>query len=147
MTSRNIWLDYKEQGNLADAAYGLKRGAKEFLHAVSLEVLQLGANIAGFGEVILSDTNHQAENPDVPDIRQGLQQASSRLSSGIHAAATCLSMDQWQANTVMGAVVATAGATAGAIRCTLIGARNSLDPERYYEDKLRSEPELSSNHK
>ena len=139
--------EYKEQGNLADAAYGLKRGAKEFLHAVSLEVLQLGANIAGFGEVILSDKNHQAENPDVPDIRQGLQQASSRLSSGIHAAATCLSMDQWQANTVMGAVVATAGATAGAIRCTLIGARNSLDPERYYEDKLRSEPELSSKHK
>jgi len=150
----------KEEGNLAS---GLGKGAKEFLHAVSLEVLQLGANIAGFSEALaLGDKGRhgaaaEAEGAGAAmaapgassssssfptaaaaaaqpaDIRQGLQQASTRLSSGIQAALLLTNDDTYSHR-----LLAAAGATAGAIKCTLLGARNQLDPERFLNN-IKSE--------
>ncbi len=157
----------KEQGNLAS---GLGKGAKEFLHAVSLEVLQLGANIAGFSENLALGGTGSGTQPGGPveaeagaegrhgamagaagastttssssslaaaaqpaDIRQGLQQASTRLSSGIQAALLLTNDDTYSHR-----LLTDAGATAGAIKCTLLGARNQLDPERYFNN-IKSE--------
>ena len=129
---------------------GLKKGASSFLHAVSLEVLQLGANIAG-----LLDSQDDAEEGardggrhQPADIRQGLRQASIRLSSGMIAAAELIQVGggpgasasptdraQDTLGRLRAVAGATAGATAGAIKCTLLGARNSLDPERFQNQR------------
>ena len=91
-----ITLPIQEFRQTGSVTTGLKKGASSFLHAVSLEVLQLGANIAG-----LLDSQDDAEEGardggrhQPADIRQGLRQASIRLSSGMIAAAELI---QWVA--------------------------------------------------
>ena len=136
----------KEEGG--SLAVGLRKGAQEFLHAVSLEVLMMGANIAGLSEMLLERDNGEEDSggggggggagaedsslgewkrleTEAPaDLRRGLEQASTRLSAGISAAAELMSED----HKVKG-VLKAGGALAGAIKILAVGARNSLDPE------------------
>ncbi|UPR00789.1 putative autophagy-related protein [Chloropicon primus] len=136
-----ITLPMKEFREGGAITHGLKKGASSFLHALSLEILQLGANIAG-----LLDGDEEGADRDQPaDIRQGLKQASSRLSSGMLAAAELVGAGQTSKAADLKAVAgATFRSTAGAIKCTLLGARNSLDPERFQNQKKEQQVDLSS---
>ena len=146
--------EYKQQG---DVVRGVKQGVTEFLHAVSLEVLQLSANIAGGAETVLKPeigtlpTSSQERAP--ANVREGLSQAANQLSWGLQAAAAVVSghissarqTDQDVKSSILSAlkmiptaVAVPAGAAAGAVKVTLQGVRNQYDAERYL-DRLDDE--------
>ncbi len=150
--------EYKRQGNVAQ---GLQRGVSAFAHALSLEVLQMGAHLAGGAQEALrpgggtADTVPEAPEARAPaDLQEGLSQALDQLAWGLDAASAVVSgqvgvlrqSEGGLGSTLMGAlravpsaVAAPAGAAAGAVKVTLQGARNALDQERYY-DRLDDDP-------
>lgn len=150
--------EYKRQGNVAQ---GVQRGVSAFAHALSLEVLQMGAHLAGGAQEALRPGSGAADSvPEAPearapaDLQEGLSQALDQLVWGLDAASAVVSgqvgvlrqSEGGLGSTLMGAlravpsaVAAPAGAAAGAVKVTLQGARNALDQERYY-DRLDDDP-------
>ena len=148
----------KRHGNIAR---GVQRGMAAFAHALSLEVLQMGAHLASGAQEALRPAAGVADAlPEVPDARapadlqEGLAQALDQLAWGLDAASAVVSgqvgvlrqSEGGLGSTLMGAlravpsaVAAPAGAAAGAMKVTLQGARNAMDQERYY-DRLDDDP-------
>jgi len=150
--------EYKRQGSVAQ---GVQRGVSAFAHALSLEVLQMGAHLAAGAQEALRPGGGGADSvPEAPearapaDLQEGLSQALEQLAWGLDAASAVVSgqvgvlrqSEGGLGSTLVGAlravpsaVAAPAGAAAGAVKATLQGARNALDQERYY-DRLDDDP-------